>query len=375
MGVISSQMLVTGSERRGKRKRIQPGNREWVTVVNSISAAGWAIPPFIIFAGKVHISSWYEDMSIPRDWVIELSSNGWTTNELGIAWLKHFNKHTKARTIGTHRLLVIDGHESHHSFEFSKICKEENIIALCMPSHSSHLLQPLDVGCFSPLKRAYGDEISGLARNHTNHIAKESFLTAFKTAYLKVFTKENIRASFRGAGLVPHDPEAVLSKLDLKLRTPTPAISEDLPWQSQTPSNAREIKAQSTLIRDRIRQHKSSSPASIIESINRLEKGSAKVMHDMVLLRKEMASLRQAAEIATKRKTRKRRYIQNEETLTVGEIAGLIIPDKPSEQEEGEKTIKRVRTERHCKRCGKTGHNSRTCQTKIVDAEDSDNLK
>lgn len=42
MGVISSQMLITGSERRGKRKRIQPGNREWVTVVNSISAAGWA---------------------------------------------------------------------------------------------------------------------------------------------------------------------------------------------------------------------------------------------------------------------------------------------------------------------------------------------
>ena len=112
-----------------------------------------------------------------------------------------------------------------------------------------------------------------------------------------------------------------------------------------------------------------------MESINRLEKGSAKVMHDMVLLRKEMASLRQAAEIATKRKTRKRRYIQNQETLTVGEIADLITPDKPSEQEEGEKTTKRVRTERHCRRCGKTGHNSRTCQTKIVDAEDSDDLE
>jgi hypothetical protein len=245
-------------------------------------------------------------MSIPHDWVIELSSNGWTTNELGIEWLKHFNKHTKARTIGTHRLLIIDGHESHQSVEFHRICKEENIIALCMPPRSSHLLQPLDVGCFSPLKKAYGDEISALARNFTNHIGKETFLPAFKSAFNRVYTKENIRASFRGAGLVPHDPEAVLSKLDLELRTPTPAVSEDLPWQSQTPSNAREIEAQSTLIRNRVRQHKSSSPASIIESINRLEKGSAKVMHDMVLSRKEMASLRQAAETATKRRSRKR---------------------------------------------------------------------
>lgn len=68
-------------------------------------------------------------------------------------------------------------------------------------------------------------------------------------------------------------------------------------------------------------------------------------MHDiMVLLRKEMASLRQVAKIATKRKIRKRGYIQNEETLTVGEIADSITPNKPSEQEEGEKAIKRVRT-------------------------------
>lgn len=35
-------------------------------------------------------------------------------------------------------------------------------------------------------------------------------------------TKENVRAGFRGSGLVPLDPEAVLSKLDVRLRTPTP---------------------------------------------------------------------------------------------------------------------------------------------------------
>lgn len=36
------------------------------------------------------------------------------------------------------------------------ICSESDIIPIYMPVHSSHLLQPLDVSCFSPLKRAYG---------------------------------------------------------------------------------------------------------------------------------------------------------------------------------------------------------------------------
>jgi hypothetical protein len=72
------------------------------------------------------------------------------------------------------------------------------------------LLHPLDVACFSPLKRKYGDEISALARNHVRHIDKETFLPAFKATFKKVFSPENVRSGFRGAGLVPHNPEAVL---------------------------------------------------------------------------------------------------------------------------------------------------------------------
>jgi len=51
IGKITTQLVVTGSERRGRLKAIQPGNREWVTVIQGINAAGWAVPPFLIFAG------------------------------------------------------------------------------------------------------------------------------------------------------------------------------------------------------------------------------------------------------------------------------------------------------------------------------------
>lgn len=126
MGKISAQLVVTSSERRSRPKAIRPGNREWVTVIHGISAAGWAIPPFIIFAGQHHLSAWYKGNDILSDWVISLSDNGWATNELGVKWLKHFIKHTKERRVGGYQLLILDGHESHQSVEFQQLCKESN---------------------------------------------------------------------------------------------------------------------------------------------------------------------------------------------------------------------------------------------------------
>jgi hypothetical protein len=37
MGVISTEIVTTGSERRGRAKTSQPGNREWVTVIQGVN--------------------------------------------------------------------------------------------------------------------------------------------------------------------------------------------------------------------------------------------------------------------------------------------------------------------------------------------------
>jgi hypothetical protein len=369
MGKITTQLVVTGSERRGRPKSIQPGNREWVTAIAAINAAGWSVPPFIILAGQYHLSAWYEEVEIPRDWVIAVSDKGWTNNELGVEWLKHFNAHTKTRVVGARRLLVLDGHESHHSLEFQELCKENNIYTLCMPPHSSHLLQPLDVGCFSPLKRAYSREVESLIRHHINHITKLEFLPAFKAAYDQSFTSANICSAFRGAGLVPLQPDAVLSKLDVQLRTPTPleALPEAL-WEARTPSNVRELEAQSTLIRERVRRHKSSSPASIIEAINQLKKGAEVMMLSAELMRDRIASLERANEAASARKQRKKRRIQHRGALAKGAGEDILAQREADQQitreerQGGEQSGVSRQALARCKRCRETGHNSRTCK-------------
>jgi hypothetical protein len=152
-----------------------------------------------------------------------------------------------------------------------------------MPAHALHILQPLDVGCFLLLKRAYKQEVGALANSYINCIDKLAFLAAFKAVYQHVFSSNNIKAGFRATGLVPIDPGVVLSKLEIKPRTPSPSLPTTL-WLPKTPSNAQEIEAQSTLIINRIRTHASSSPTPLVGLMEQFYRGVEVVVHTATLI-------------------------------------------------------------------------------------------
>jgi hypothetical protein len=379
MGIICVGMVVTISDGRSKAKLAQPGNREWATVIQGVNALGWAIPPFIILAAQYHLANWYTECNLPADWRIATTDNGWTTNAVGLDWIKHFDYHTAPRAKGKYRLLILDGHESHHSTEFELHCQQNNIITLCMPPHSSHLLQPLDVGCFGPLKQAYGRQVEDLMRMHINHISKLEFLCGFREAFFTSMTEKNIRGGFAGAGLVPYDPERVLSKLDVRLRTPTPPTSRPgtaQPWVFQTPHNPREAESQSTLIKTRIANHQNSSPTSMLTAVDQLTKGTMAVMHQVTLLQAEVSSLRKANEALSKRRRAKKTRVRLGGSLAVQDakdlldqkaVAGEVAQEIQLEGGGVGGTRAKVRC---CGVCGKPGHNARTCQ-EVVEGSDS----
>jgi hypothetical protein len=178
------------------------------------------------------------------------------------------------------------------------------------------ITHPLDENQFQPTNQPT-NEISGLARYGSKQVKKEALLPAFKAAFKKEVTKENICASFRDVGLVPNDPEVVLSKLDVVLRTPAPPKPEDTPWEFKTPSNLLEIEAQSTLIRERIRLHRDSPVSPLLRVV-------VSIGHETVLMRQEIAELRKAVEVANKVRGRNRNYIRASRILTIGGIAKLI---------------------------------------------------
>jgi hypothetical protein len=54
MGVISTAKVVTGTDRAGRPRSTQPGNREWVTVIEAVGALGFTVPPLVIFEAVMH---------------------------------------------------------------------------------------------------------------------------------------------------------------------------------------------------------------------------------------------------------------------------------------------------------------------------------
>lgn len=184
-----------------------------------------------------------------------------------------------------------------------------------MPPHSSHLLQPLDVGCFALLKKAYGRKAKWLMRNKITHITKIEFLPCFKTTFDASTNKRNIQRGTRGAGLVPFDPKAVTTKLEVRLRTPLLPTVDHSTWQSHTSSNTVELGSQSTLIP----RHQNSSRSSTLNPYDHVAEGVVRVAHKLALAEKEILELRAADEAVTRRRSHTRKQVQRKRTQAYGE--------------------------------------------------------
>jgi hypothetical protein len=380
MGLIANQKVVTRADLYGRRRLLQPGNREWVTAIEAICADGYLLPPCVIFKGKVAIAGWFNNL--PKDWRFEVSNNGWTTDEIGLRWLqKVFIPSTNSRVRGRFRLLILDGHGSHLTPQFDRICAENDIIPLCMPAHASHLLQPLDVGCFAVLKRAYGRFVSDLARRGYNHIDKFDFLEDYQRARQEAYQSTTIRNSFAASGLVPINAERVLSKLNISLRTPTPPDSRPSSRSSQftpkTPRTVVQLQKQASMLKDLLHRRSNSPPSPIKTMLDQIIKGGYLSLHGAALLAQDNANLRAANEKIVKKRNRSTKHIPCEKGLTVEEGLQLVSQlDLPAEaarvdsHAQGELPNQAdrpaTRAPPRCSGCREIGHRINTCKNRYI---------
>ncbi len=103
------------------------------------------------------------------------SDNGWSNDEIGLEWLKHFNKYT--RPVGAYRLLVLDGYGSHAIFAFTNCARENKIVLIYLPPQTTYRLQPLDVAIFSLLLIYYSDLVKENNRYSGVGVNKREWIT------------------------------------------------------------------------------------------------------------------------------------------------------------------------------------------------------
>ncbi|KAF2887697.1 hypothetical protein ILUMI_18476 [Ignelater luminosus] len=122
---------------------------ELVTFVGIISATGNALPPVYIFPRVRKIEDYLEDG--PALSSTFGNKSGWMTEKLFVKTLEHIVKHTRCNN-ENEILLLIDNHESHTTLAAILFARENGIVLLSFPPHTSHKLQPLDVEVFGPFK-------------------------------------------------------------------------------------------------------------------------------------------------------------------------------------------------------------------------------
>jgi hypothetical protein len=107
----------------------------------------------------------------------------------------------------------MDSHGSHLTFEFMDICKEANIIPFLLPPHSTHLLQPLDIGIFQGYKHYHQESLEKHVRFSRIDFDKVEFLALLDGIRKATFKSSTIMSSFQKAGLIPFQPEVVYEKM------------------------------------------------------------------------------------------------------------------------------------------------------------------
>ena len=118
------------------------------TILTCISTSGVVLPPMTVYPRKKKVPDNVREDCVPNT-LFTHSDTGWINADLFLEWFKFFIKNIPpTRPV----LLIQDGHSSHVSTELVDLARENNIYLLCLPSHTSHILQPLDVGCFKSFK-------------------------------------------------------------------------------------------------------------------------------------------------------------------------------------------------------------------------------
>lgn len=163
-----------------------------------INAAGESINPTFIIPRK----NFKEKMldGAPKGSIAYCNNSGYNLNGDFILQLKVFQKTTNASKQNK-KLLIVDNHASHISYEAALFADENGIIILTLPPHSTHVLMPLDVGCFGPFQNYYRSELhKALNMNDSSRLTIYDIPRLVNKAYEKAFTPKTIQNSFRKTG-------------------------------------------------------------------------------------------------------------------------------------------------------------------------------
>ncbi|MEK6900833.1 MAG: hypothetical protein AABX37_00655 [Nanoarchaeota archaeon] len=143
-------MVVQKGQKRVERKRKGKGLRH-ISFVVCINAAGKALPPTFLFAGK-RVTKNLMSKDAPEDCEFMLTDKGYMDSAAWLTYIQRFLSKVKERPL----IIVTDGHKTRDAAAL--YCAGENVEVFRLQSHTTHCTQPLDVSVFAVFKQKWNKD-------------------------------------------------------------------------------------------------------------------------------------------------------------------------------------------------------------------------
>ena len=144
------------------------------TILSCVSASGYVLPPLMIYPRKKSVPDNLKVGAVPNT-VFRNSDSGWINSDIYFKWLKLFSQNIPpTRPV----LLIQDGHASHISIEVIEYARANSIYILCLPAHTTHILQPLDVGVFKSFKSNFSKACTHYLARHPGRVITTDVLAS-----------------------------------------------------------------------------------------------------------------------------------------------------------------------------------------------------
>lgn len=320
---------------------VDPDNRDYITSVECISAGGWSVPPFVILKGAHILHKWGKN-DLPPDTVLAVSPTGYSNDRLAYDWLLHFDTFSCRRQMGEWRVLILDGFGSHYTYEFHTFAQQLKIDLFVLPPHSTHITQPLDVGCFQPFKHYHTEAVDSAVRLGSSDFDRLDFLAAFNWMRTQTFTSSTIHSAFRKTGFVPYNPEVVLEKIrSLAPRATTP--DESIPLVlANTPHKAEDVIKYGQWFEGLLATQAFVIPEGMRQPLARFVKGSIANGYSRQIAERDLEAIHKEAVVKRARKTLSGTVAQKGGWMSVAQIRKSLTVVEETAKEKAEKALARA---------------------------------
>ena len=181
-----------------------------ITVLANVCADGRIPPPLIIYPRKritVHMAEHF-----PEDFIccVGKSESGYITFETLFEYLcNSFNVWLNDNNVTRPVIIWTDWHETRNNYYLAKQLQELNIILYGLPPNTTHMMQPLDVAVFGPLKKEWSRGAKNFEHKNPDSVINQvNFAEVFLPIYYSCISEGNIRSGFSKCGLYPFNSDS-----------------------------------------------------------------------------------------------------------------------------------------------------------------------